>query len=63
MNPVAVLGLPDEAPTQMLLQALSSLGTPTVVLNQRQFERTPLHSSVGADEGLGALAQWLGGLH
>jgi len=53
VNPVAVLGLPDEAPTQMLLQALSALGTPTVVLNQRQFERTPLHSSVGGDEGLG----------
>lgn len=53
---VAVLGLPTEGPTHMVLQALSDEGISTVVLDQRRFAQMPLHATIGDDDFLG----WVG---
>ncbi len=50
---VGVLGLPGEGPTQLLLQALADEGIATLLLDQRRFDRTPLHSRIDESGDLG----------
>jgi hypothetical protein len=50
---VAVLGLPEEGPTQLLLQALAEAGVCTLMLDQRRFEQTPLDIRINDSGELG----------
>lgn len=50
---VAVLGLPTDGPTQMVLRALANDGTTVVLLDQRRFAQLPVHATIGDDASLG----------